>query len=302
VSRGLGRRDERRDDIRAHAARLLGEAGVRAPPLAPERCVGARRLRLADGDLAAVLRDLGVRPPARQRLDAMLDVPERTVWLRGGLHRQQRRFATLHEVGHDALPWQREVLYYCSLFDLPPATQREWEREASRFAAECLFLAGRFEAEARALPFGLPAAVRLAERYDASFEAALRHYVEHQDRPCCLVVSRAAGGAETPAGRPAPARYETAYYVASPSAAFAVAPGRRFELAELGVEPVLRRSLDEVVDHECRLRGTAVYGCFAQSFTNSYRLFTLLSPTPFPVAGPPAAGLETRRGSRAHAP
>ena len=236
-----------------------------------------------------MLRDLGVRPPARQRLDAMLDVPERAVWLRAGLHRQQRRFATLHEVGHDALPWQREVLYFCSLFDLPPATQREWELEASRFAAECLFLAGRFAAEADALPFGLPAAVRLAERFDASYEAAFRHYVEHQDRPCCLVVARAAGGPGAAGAVPPAPGYEATYYVASPAAGFAVAPGRRFRLEDLGLGPDALRSPERVAEHELRLGNAPGRRYFAQSCTTAYRLFTLLSPTPFPAARPAAA-------------
>jgi hypothetical protein len=263
--------------VRSLATEFLQQASIREPPLAAEVCLDRRRLRIAEQSLDELLRDAHQSGLHDGKVDAMLEVQERSVWLRDGLHPNQERFCTLHEVGHDAIPWQRELLHYCSIFDLPPSVQREFELEATAFAVECLFLGERFMEEALSLPFGLAAPMQLSDRYDVSYEAAFRHYVEWYPRPCCLLISRPLppSGALWVAGPTS--RYELRYYVPSPSFRSHIPPKQQFSCRALW-----QVYMGDVVEHELpigRDERRKVY--YAQSFTNSYKVFTLICETPF---------------------
>src|SRR5581483_724271 len=119
------------------------------------------------------------------------------------------------------------------------------------------------------------------ERYNASYEATFRRYVEQQERACCLVVSRLVRERDALLTPLQPDRYETQYYVASPSFRGHVAPNQTYSLPE-AAQLWTPGGEVEIVSHEIRATGDGdSRAYYAQSFTNSYKLFTLLSAVPF---------------------
>src|SRR5438128_514898 len=65
------------------------------------------------------------------KVRALLDRKTREIHLQPLMeHAGQRAFKKLHEVGHDILPWQREIVYLDGDASLSWSTQRLFEREA----------------------------------------------------------------------------------------------------------------------------------------------------------------------------
>ncbi|MHB1414244.1 MAG: ImmA/IrrE family metallo-endopeptidase [Chloroflexota bacterium] len=268
--------------IRPFVAQFISSAGVSHPPLPEvEECLETQSLALAQLSLDDLLHEAGAGETVQEKIDAMLDVQERRVWLKEGLHRHRRKTGALHEIGHDVLPWHRDLLYACRIIDLPMTVQKEMEREAMAFAVECLFFNGRFTAEAQNLPFNLATAKILAEMYNASYEAAFRHYVEGQTRPCCLLVSKSISKTNGLHLLNRPDGYHIQYYVSSTSFPGKILPGQRFTCGAID-RLFTQETMEEIVEHQLAAESQQGTQSFrAQSFTNWYRVFTLLSVTPF---------------------
>jgi hypothetical protein len=135
-------------------------------------------------------RDAGL--PAGIR--GLLDVRSRIIVVREGLARTAEEHVVLHEGGHYHLPRHRALLYRCSAFDLDAGERRRLEAEANAFATVLRFggvPGGWVDADR-------PAIARvstLADMTGASFEAALRWFVQRSSRPVWALVCEAAGGA-----------------------------------------------------------------------------------------------------------
>lgn len=122
-----------------------------------------------------------------RRIRAILDVRDQIVIVNYNAHEKQQTFASVHEVGHFVLPWQKELLYFCSQWDLDSKTRKLFEREANLFAAETLFLGDQFTQEAKCMQFGIAAIIYLADRYNVSLESAGWRYIEKSKLPCALL-------------------------------------------------------------------------------------------------------------------
>lgn len=120
----------------------------------------------------------------------LLDRPGRTIHLDPAVHPKKQIFLSLHEVAHDALPWQRQTfaLLEDSASELDPETHDQYEREANCFASEVLFQLDGFAAEAVDWEFGIRVPLKLSARYGASFYAAARRYIVTNCRPSALLV------------------------------------------------------------------------------------------------------------------
>ncbi|MBL8799386.1 MAG: ImmA/IrrE family metallo-endopeptidase [Planctomycetia bacterium] len=120
----------------------------------------------------------------------LLDRPARTIHLDPGVHRKKQTFLSLHEVAHDALPWQRQTfaLLEDSENELDPETHDQYEREANCFASEVLFQLDGFAEEAADWDFGIRTPLKLSARFGSSFYAAARRYVVTGCRPSALLV------------------------------------------------------------------------------------------------------------------
>lgn len=120
----------------------------------------------------------------------LLDRHDRTVHIDKDVHPKKAIFLSLHEVGHDFMPWQRKTFDVLEDSDseLDPDTQDRFEREANCFSSDVLFQLDGFKVEAADHPFGIATPVNLASRYGASVYATSRRYVGTHERACALLV------------------------------------------------------------------------------------------------------------------
>jgi hypothetical protein len=120
----------------------------------------------------------------------LLDRADRTIHLDPELHPKRTLFLSLHETGHDVLPWQRQTfeLLEDSDSEIDAYTNDLFEREANCFASEVLFQLNTFADEALSVSFGIKAPLDLSKRYGAGFYATARRYVGCCTRACSLLV------------------------------------------------------------------------------------------------------------------
>ena len=262
--------------IRREAERFLETHGFSAPPLPPEEALAARDLVVAQLSLDDLLVKANLPPDDCQGIQAMLNTEERSVTFRQGLPPKKRDWGSLHEVAHEFLPWQRDLLYCCPLLWLPPNVQKQLEAEADVFAAEAFFFGQQFHRQAFAGDLGLGTAIELAASvYGTSLHSTFAHYVEESPEPRCLLVWRPQDGHMS---LRASECLKLHYYVKSKGFHGHVSPGQIADpdgaLEQLRTNPSLG-----VTKHELAIADKASheYVAQAESFSNSYNVFTLIS-------------------------
>lgn len=118
-----------------------------------------------------------------------IDRSEKLIYLDLTQHINRQNFVKLHELGHDALTWQNEILQYLDDDQtLSADTKEEFEAEANYFASATLFQHDRFEHEMSKLELGIKSPMYLAKHFGSSNHAALRRYVEYSKKRCALLV------------------------------------------------------------------------------------------------------------------
>lgn len=124
------------------------------------------------------------------KVRAMLDRREREVYVHPEIQIESRRnFQTLHEVGHDILPWQAALAYADDDQRLSWSTKIRFEQEANQAAAEFMFQRGLFTTMAAEYEIGFAAIVELCERIGASIHSGTRRYAEtHRASVCALAL------------------------------------------------------------------------------------------------------------------
>ena len=206
----------------------------------------------------------------------MLDAKERAVAFRRGLPSQKKNWGSLHEVAHEFLPWQRELLYCCPLLWLPANVQKQLEAEADVFAAEAFFFGQQFHEQAFAGDVGLTSAIELATSvYGTSIHSTFAHYVEESPLPRCLLVWKP----ESKNGAPRPCeKLALHYYVKSKGFNWHVGPGQIADPDRV-VTKLFKNSTLGVIKHQVILADGSGqdYLAQAESFSNSYTVFTLIS-------------------------
>lgn len=213
---------------------------------------------------------------------ALISFGDRIIATDSDLDENRTRFSILHEVGHFVLPHHQHSLYVCDDVGLSPAARLVFEKEASEFAADLLFLGDRFALEANSRSMNASTVKELAAKYSASFEATARRMVEKRFRPCMLVVfkkePRQSGGELAQ-----PPTWAVRYCVASPTfktqycesisgivppevAAIVTQPGR--DVADSHTLEVTVQSPSEQQEFQFA----------AEFFSNTYNIFCLLTP------------------------
>lgn len=123
------------------------------------------------------------------KVRAMLDRRERAVYVHPEIQLAGRvNFQTLHEVGHDILPWQSALAYADDDLRLSWSTRIRFEQEANQTAAELLFQRDLFTRMAADYAIGFAAVIELSEQIGASIHAATRRYAETHRAPICALV------------------------------------------------------------------------------------------------------------------
>lgn len=127
--------------------------------------------------------------PGLQKILGILDRSSKTVFLDQSMNTNRKRFVQLHEVGHQVIPWQAEILNFVDdKYTIDPATQEQFEQEASYLASCILFQKDRFSTEIRKLDHSIQTPIDLSEKYGASIHATIRRYVLQCHTPCALLV------------------------------------------------------------------------------------------------------------------
>lgn len=194
------------DEIRKACARLLEAAGVReALPTPVEQIVEAAELKFGEDDLFADetlsrAGEVGQKVRAlRGKLRALLDRRERKVYVNPEIQLLGRRnFHTLHEVGHDLLRWQRDLVYADDQFTLSTSTKILQEREAHFASAELLFQGDFFDEIANGFRIGFGEIIDISQRIGASTHAGFRRFAERRNAPVAGVVLKRSPVRATP--------------------------------------------------------------------------------------------------------
>ena len=261
--------------VKAEAERFLATHGFSTPPLPPDEALAARNLEVAQLSLDDLLVKANLPSEDHKSIQAMLNARERMVVFRSGLPSQKRNWGSLHEVAHEFLPWQREILYCCPLLLLPANVQRQLEAEADLFAAEAFFFGQQFHKEAFVGDLGLDCAIELANSvYGTSLHSTFAHYVEESPVPLCLLIWKpeTAKGLNTPGGE-----LGVHYFVKSKAFQWHVVPEQISDPDKV-VSKMYNDSISGVVKHELIVAGGSgkVYLAQAESFCNYYNVFTLM--------------------------
>lgn len=124
------------------------------------------------------------------RLQGVVQMRSREVWIKPSLYEPRRRFVTAHEIGHGVLPWQRETLAYLDDEQRLSETIRiRYEREANHAAIELLAHGDYLRREADDSAITMELIGKLANRYQLSLQAAARRIVEESHRPVALAIA-----------------------------------------------------------------------------------------------------------------
>ena len=123
------------------------------------------------------------------KVRGFLDRSEKIIYLDLQQLPTRQNFVKLHEVGHQVLPWQREVMQYLDNDDtLSFTTREEFEAEANYFSSLTLFQQDRFMSEMGKLELNMKSGMMLGKKFGGSVHASLRRMVEQSNKRCALLV------------------------------------------------------------------------------------------------------------------
>lgn len=189
--------DRERDAIRTTMLRLLKRADVLGSLPTPldqvmevSKLVAAgdvsldaeeqRRLRKRFGSLVDLVLD---------RLQGFVHFRSREIWVRPDLHVLRKRFVTAHEIGHDALPWQRDAAAYLDDNErLRPDVRLTYEREANQAAIELLAQGYALRKEADDSRLTPELLSLLSAKFQISLHATARRVVEETRQQAGLAI------------------------------------------------------------------------------------------------------------------
>lgn len=135
-------------------------------------------------------KDMDILQKAASKVRGLLDRTTGTIFLDREQLPCKQNFVTLHEVGHHALPWQRDFHQVLEDDDdsLDDDYKEQFELEANYFASVTLFQHDRFEHELIKYGTGIEAAQKLGKVFGASVHASLRKMVLSSVKRCALLV------------------------------------------------------------------------------------------------------------------
>jgi Zn-dependent peptidase ImmA (M78 family) len=127
-------------------------------------------------------------PDIPAHLRAALSVNDRVVVTHSELGAKRHRWSVFHEIAHFVMPEHIEKVFLDTDKTLNPWTKIRLEREANSLAAELMFQGNRFTERSLDLPLSCSTVLELAPQFDASYESAMRRYVERHVLPCAVIV------------------------------------------------------------------------------------------------------------------
>jgi Zn-dependent peptidase ImmA (M78 family) len=170
------------DIIRA----LLKATNTFDPPIDARKLANYLRLKIVPFNSE----DFDLPPEVR----AFLWPAERTIGIHKNLTPTRRTFSILHEIGHFVLPGHLQPViseddkFIDSAEELSVDSLIQQEIEANKFAADCLFLLDRFDRTISGAVLDWLNIQVVANNYQASIEATARRWIEHTQEEKALVV------------------------------------------------------------------------------------------------------------------
>lgn len=127
---------------------------------------------------------------ALSKVRGLLDRSQKEIFLDLSQIKERKSFVKLHEVGHQVLPWQKDIHDVLDDDDdsLSENAHEEFEAEANYFASATLFQHDLFAHELGKLDLSIESSMQLAKIFGSSIHAALRRYVEQSKNRCALIV------------------------------------------------------------------------------------------------------------------
>jgi hypothetical protein len=139
-----------------------------------------RQLRKMFGSLVDVV---------MERLQGVIHFRSRELWVSPDLHVLRKRFVIAHEIGHDSLPWQRDVIAYLDDEErLRPDVRVAYERQANQAAIELLAQGDALRKEADDSRFTMALLSQLSAKYQISMQAISRRVVEESRHDVALAI------------------------------------------------------------------------------------------------------------------
>jgi Zn-dependent peptidase ImmA (M78 family) len=168
---------------------LLLESGAdRKLPTSQEKLLDFLGLKQLSFDFMTELEFIEDAEIPSKEIRAALSLNDRLVAVQSNLTEKRHRFSVLHEIAHFVLPEHREKLFIDDDETLSFWAKARLEREANQVAADLLFQGQRFSREAQESPLSIQTVLELAPQFGASYEAALRRFVEGHAVPCAVIV------------------------------------------------------------------------------------------------------------------
>ena len=187
---------DEREAIRAQVLMLLRRAdAIDVYPTPLDRVMEVARL-VAAGEITL---DEAEKRQLRKRFGSLVDkvlhqlqgvihLKAREVWVHPDLPTLRRRFVTAHEIGHDVLPWQRELAYIDDDKRLRDDVRFRFEREANQAAIELLAQGDALRGEADDSPLSLSALAKLSDKYQISLQAIARRVTEETRQDAAMAI------------------------------------------------------------------------------------------------------------------
>lgn len=173
-------------EIRDVASTLLLKADVdeRLPTPVDDIVAAANLMQANDYEITeSVIRQMPrvlrrLMRGAKRKINGLLDRRERIIQIDQSLDDKRQKFVKLHEVSHDNLPWQKDLLVMADTSQtLSPSTRMLFEQEANQGAAELFFQVDLLERIARDYPLHRSTPFELGELFGSSAHAAFRHWI-----------------------------------------------------------------------------------------------------------------------------
>lgn len=186
-----------RHEIGLRAERLLQRADVEGViPTPLDQLLETSRL-VAVGEITL---DEAERRQLRARFGALVDrvldrlrgaihFPAREVWVNPEMYDLKKRFVTCHEIGHNLLEWQRDVLAYLDDEErLRPDVRILYERQSNQAAIELLAQGDALRERADDSRLTIDLLSDLSSQFEISLQAAARRIIEETKQQATLAV------------------------------------------------------------------------------------------------------------------
>lgn len=185
--------NDTKDAVKQLAIELRARHGALDWEATVDDLIDLEGLRQSEFDLQnkTLLEQLKVRiDNAICSIKALIHVPNKLIAVDSNLHHSKKHFGKAHELGHNTIPWHREILYTCSEYDLSADVRDEMEKEANAFGGVLLIPTPLLQKHYNTFPTSIESILHVYElaQKKASIHTTAIRYVSECPSACCLLI------------------------------------------------------------------------------------------------------------------